>query len=181
MANCPKCRTTPLSPIDSGAAGADAPQRCPGCHGIWIPRHAILFSDLEAGAPAADPVAKSNDAKAGMCPSGHGLLRRARLEGEVGFALDRCPACGGTWFDAGEWHELASRHLLGSLDVLWDPLQQRRSREEQALNRWHEEMERRLGPRLLGDLEKLGDLLAGHPDAAQALAYLGDRVRRGRR
>ena len=178
MTPCPKCLTATLEPLGAAAPGADAPVRCATCRGIWVPRHAILFADLDDRAPATRDV--NPDAKAGCCPAGHGLLRRARLEGELGFALDRCPSCGGTWFDAGEWHELATRQLLGSLDALWDPLQQRRAREEQARIHWREDLERRLGPRLLADLESLGDALAGHPDAPQALTYLEERSRRRR-
>ncbi|MGC4115847.1 MAG: zf-TFIIB domain-containing protein [Myxococcales bacterium] len=180
MTSCPKCRTAHLSPIDPAVSGADAPLRCPSCQGTWVPRHAILFTDLEPSS-ASSEAAKGNDTRTGMCPAGHGLLRRARLEGALDFALDRCPACGGTWFDAGEWHEVASRHLLGALDQLWDPLRQRQAREEKALGHWRSELEQRLGAQLVSDLDALGDALRGHPDAAQALAYLGDRVRRTKR
>jgi Zn-finger nucleic acid-binding protein len=175
MATCPKCRTSSLAPLSDASAGGGVPLRCSACRGVWVPRHAILFSGLDDFGRAPDH--PSLDAKVGRCPAGHGLLRRARLEGELRFALDRCPTCGGTWFDAGEWHELATRHLLTSLDDLWDPLKQRRARETKALERWRAELERRLGPKLLGQVEKLGDALAGHDDAAQALAFLEERIR----
>jgi Zn-finger nucleic acid-binding protein len=178
MLMCPKCRSATLATF-SGGGRAEHPARCSQCRGVWVPRRASVFESLEDGGP--DSAGASSDAHAGLCPKGHGLLRRARLDGDLGFALDRCSTCGGTWFDAGEWHEIASRQLLESLDDLWDPVKQRQAREIKGLDRWRSEMLATLGAKTMGELEDLARVLATHPDGVQALAFLQEAVRLRRR
>jgi len=172
MSQCPKCRTATLAPI---SAGPDAPARCSACRGVWVPRHAIVLEDLDE--PSRDAVSQHADARAGLCPAGHGLMWRVRLEGDLGFALDRCSTCSGTWFDAGEWSEIASRHLLDSLDDFWDPLKQKQAREEKGLQNWRGALLASLGEKTMGELEDLAQVLATHQDGGQALAYLQEAVR----
>lgn len=175
MSTCPKCRTQTLVPI-VGAGGGEAPSRCMTCRGVWVPRNAVVVEELERAAPTREASAAA-DARVGLCPAGHGLLRRAKLGGALDFALDRCSHCGGTWFDAGEWHEIATRRLLESLDDLWDPLHQRHVREQQTLDHWRDQLAGALGEQTLDDLERLADVLAHHPAGPQALAFLQESIR----
>src|SRR5215472_17369626 len=92
---CPKCRTTNLDEHDGGATAS-----CPTCGGMWVRMQDV--PRVLAEAAGEEPVVEADpklDAQAGMCPAGHGILTRARIEGEKAFTLERCPTCFGIWFD----------------------------------------------------------------------------------
>ena len=179
MRPCPKCKTQTLAPLAPGRAGDKEvvpPSRCTHCQGVWLPHEAIdqhlvpASVDTERAAPAADGVA-------GFCPRCKGLLVRARFEGSQPFHLDRCPACAGIWFDAGEWATVASSEWLTHLDDLWDPLWRRRVREKTARARHLEEIERALGPEVLERLRAAITALKHHPMRALGLSYLIGELR----
>ncbi len=103
-------------------------------------------------------------------------MRRAHVELEKGFWLDRCPTCGGTWFDAGEWEQIAAHQMERGLDDLWDPQWQRHAREAKAAAHWREDIAATFGPRTLELLAELAQLLRGHPKAQVALTWLQEQA-----
>ncbi|TMB09829.1 MAG: hypothetical protein E6J66_13620, partial [Deltaproteobacteria bacterium] len=105
MRTCPKCKTQTLAPLaEDRVTDPDTvpPSRCTRCRGVWLPHGAV---DQHVVPPSLDtePAATSADEIPGFCPGCRGLLVRARVEASHPFHLDRCPACAGVWFDAGEW------------------------------------------------------------------------------
>jgi Zn-finger nucleic acid-binding protein len=179
MRSCPKCKTHTLAPLGqdrSGPPDVVPPSRCTHCHGVWLPheaieRHLVPASiDSEKAEPAADGLA-------GFCPRCQGLLVRARFDGGQLFHLDRCPACAGVWFDAGEWAAVASSEWLAHLDDLWDPVWRRRVREQRAQARHLEEVERALGPDTLKCLHAAISALQHHPKRALGLSFLIEKLR----
>ncbi|HYS09665.1 MAG TPA: zf-TFIIB domain-containing protein [Myxococcales bacterium] len=179
MRACPKCKTQTLAPLASGRSDDPEvvpPSRCTHCQGVWLPHEAIeqhlvpASVDSERAAPIADGLA-------GFCPRCKGLLVRARFEGSRPFHLDRCPACAGVWFDAGEWAAVASSEWLTHLDDLWDPAWRRRVREKKAHARHLEEIERALGPEILERLRAAVSALRNHPMRALGLSYLIGELR----
>src|SRR5206468_12025110 len=114
------------------------------------------------------PTRRSSD----LCPGCRGLLVRARVEASHPFHLDRCPACAGVWFDAGEWAAVASTEWLTHLDDLWDPAWQRRARERQAQKRHLQEIERALGAETLERVRAAIAALRNHPRRSLGLSYL---------
>ena len=179
MRTCPKCKTptlAPLAPDHGGDPEIVPPSRCTHCQGVWLPHDAIAHPivpasvDTERAAPVADGLA-------GFCPRCKGLLVRARVEGSHSFHLDRCPACAGVWFDAGEWAAVASSEWLTHLDDLWDPVWRRRVRERRAQERHLEEIERALGPETLERLQAAVSALRNHPMRSLGLSYLIEELR----
>jgi Zn-finger nucleic acid-binding protein len=174
MRSCPKCKTQTLAAL-APARGRDPdvvpPSRCTHCQGVWLPREAIdqhlvpASIDTEHAAPVADDLP-------GFCPRCKGLLVRARVEGPKPFHLDRCPACAGVFFDAGEWATVAASEWLNHLDDLWDPAWRRRAREKNARARHLEEVERALGSSTLELLRAAVAALKDHPRRALGLSWL---------
>jgi Zn-finger nucleic acid-binding protein len=122
---------------------------------------------------AVDPaVVEDADARAGFCPNGHGFLRRARVEVAHPFHLDRCEACAGVWFDAGEWAIVAASEWLKHLDDLWDPVYRKRMREERAQERHLETLRHALGDQVFEQVVAVAESLRAHPMKSIALAYI---------
>jgi Zn-finger nucleic acid-binding protein len=126
--------------------------------------------DEQSVSPGQDVV--EHDAKAGLCPEGHGILIRARVEVDQPFYLDRCFKCGGVWFDSGEWQRLATHHLLGVLPEIWTQEWQERQRAAQEHDSYIAWAHSVFGSDLAGKLCELAAALAGHPRLDEALAFI---------
>ena len=133
-----------------------------------VPR---VLAEAAGDAPVVEADPKL-DAQAGMCPAGHGILTRARIEGEKAFTLERCPTCFGVWFDRGEWQRVAHEHLANDLPQFWSrewQEQQRRTRGRAA----HIAAAREdLGDDVFAKVSELAALLRSHPRRSEALAFL---------
>ncbi|WP_322796196.1 zf-TFIIB domain-containing protein [Tepidiforma sp.] len=110
---CPACPGRPaLQPFHRRENPAPEPfWLCARCAGAWVPRAAAVApadpADLPAGLLAATAWKAPEHPPGRPCPACS--LPLQTLPGAV--ALDQCSACGGTWFDAGEFaalHGLAS-------------------------------------------------------------------------
>lgn len=150
-----------------------------------MPRDAAHLEAVRELLQADDTIRPGSvaDARTGLCPFGHGILIRAKVEIDDSFYLERCPECMGIWFDKGEWNKLAQSHLLERLDTLWDPawrFRHRQSRERELVRR---RLEQSFGAETLGQLDALVDRLgdAATTVRAEALAYLEEKLglRRG--
>jgi Zn-finger nucleic acid-binding protein len=182
MRPCPKCKTPTLAALaPDRVTDPDVipPSRCMTCRGVWLPHDAVEqhvvppSSESEAVPPGADGLP-------GFCPGCRGLLVRARVEATHPFHLDRCPACAGVWFDAGEWAAVASTEWLTHLDDLWDPAWRRRAREQQARKRHLQEIERALGAETLARVRAAIEALRNHPERSLGLSYLIEQLRTAR-
>lgn len=111
------------------------------------------------------------DASAGLCPHGHGILRRASVP-ELEFFLDRCSTCWGIWFDAGEWTRLAQARCFETLPEIWSEGWQREQRSQRSTASHLAWAEETFGAELLGRLLEVGNLLTDHPSRSEALAFL---------
>ena len=179
MRTCPKCKTPTLAALaQDRAAPQDVvpPSRCTHCLGVWLP-HEAIESHLVPAAVDSRQAAPAADGLAGFCPRCQGLLVRARFDAGQVFHLDRCPACAGVWFDAGEWAAVASSEWLSHLDDLWDPIWRRRVRKQHAQERHLQEIERALGPETLERVRAVIDALRDHPRRALGLSFLIEELR----
>jgi len=73
---CPKCKTTDLEKTDY-----NSPWFCETCGGLWlISLEKSTFADMltEDIAPLTSP--GNHDNETGICPSGHGIMIRARVD-----------------------------------------------------------------------------------------------------
>lgn len=161
---CPRCRT-PLH-----QQGGEPIRDCRTCGGRWLPgSHVAAWRDVEA--TSTHPTNLADDSVAALCPEGHGILRRARLE-RLGFALDRCPHCKGVWFDHGEWDRLAAESVAEHLAELWDPDKRASRRKAASQARIDEDLESAIGVDAMTLLKATANALDGHPEKSRALAWL---------
>ena len=131
------------------------------------------FVDIEAGKMPSIP---PDDHRTGLCPHGHGILIRARVEAGRQFHLERCGICRGVWLDKGEWQHLAANHFLEHLDDLWDPTWRKRQRDEHSRHEMDAALEQRLGQALFMQLVQIMGQLRRHPARAQVLAWIRARL-----
>lgn len=199
---CPKCREETLErpePMryERAASASQAretpallPARCTRCHGLWLTREEI--SRVRSGEATLKPEADDAplpddveiDRRGGLCPDCGRILVRAFLGEEVvegaedgGFYLDRCAHCGGIWFDAGEWRELAEDPEIDDLSSLWDPERLRSRVEERNRRAYLARLEERLGPELFQAVESLVERLQDEPEKRNAvLAHLHEEL-----
>jgi Zn-finger nucleic acid-binding protein len=165
---CPKCQAEKLN-----KSSFSAPYLCPACGGMWRPGGA--GSELpEAPITSADGggISGEMDQKTGLCPAGHGIMIRARVELDETFYLERCTACGGIWFDKGEWLRIAEHNLADQLPALWSKAWQRRQREESARESYLDLNRKLLGDRLFDAVMALASQLKTHPERDRAVALL---------
>ncbi len=186
---CPKCRRTVLAPttdVPVPAELSERPLKCEACQGLWLP-HVIVESwrahpiseqlELEAE-PAHPSVPPEADHRTGLCPFGHGILIRARVDGPRTFYVERCSPCRGVWLDRGEWKRLASARFLEHLDDLWDPNWKRQNRVALVERHIDAALTEELGQELFSDLQAVVSELHGHPARAQALAWIVEHLER---
>jgi len=112
----------------------------------------------------------------GLCPSGHGLLIRARIEIEPPLFLERCTDCGGIWFDRGEWNRLAENELLKDLPEFWTRAWQRKQRKETSRKLYIEWQQKTFGEELYALLSDLAERLKNHPRRSEALAFIREEI-----
>lgn len=173
---CPVCKKLSLQTVESapGLTGL----RCDACAGVWIPRtnydawHARLPSDLrESQAPAQYAGADAQQPK--LCPQCGRLLLPYRVGHGLPFALDYCGACGGTWFDHGEWDAILARNLHGNLHDIITAHWQAAVREEEMHATIDRTYQRLLGPAYVKTVE-FRTWLRAQPQKALILACLGE-------
>jgi Zn-finger nucleic acid-binding protein len=172
---CPKCGAGALAAIQGSSVLS-----CSKCSGFWVlplafnepGTHELLGRlDLKPDHPL------EQDHRTGVCPEGHGLLRRARASNDDPYFLERCARCGGVWFDPGEWSRLAAAGLLGDVTSLWSPAWREHLSEEHNRASLRADLRSKLGDETFELLEKLLDKLSEPKLSALALAYLQQRLR----
>lgn len=175
--HCPKCRTTTLV---SPSARASRLLRCPSCRGHWLPTDEARVEAVYDLMESDDTIRPGlpTDEKTGLCPSGHGILIRAKVDLDEPFFLERCADCGGIWFDKGEWNKLARSHLLTNLSELWNPARRWRVHKEKAEAAYFELLRLELGDAVFDGIETLAQQLRDEPEQKRlaALAFLRERI-----
>lgn len=177
---CPKCRTELLVPVHEADVPSGA-RRCARCHGHFLSHDAVegLGQVVELRLNDAPwPAAASADRQTGLCPDGHGIMRRAKVElHDRLFHLERCSACLGVFFDAGELSTLAAMHLLGRIDSFWDTAEQRAARQATVKKHRDDALVDALGNETFDELKRLVAKLSTNPKRSMAIAYLAERLR----
>ena len=102
---CPRCRRT-LEVVTLRWVAID---RCPGCHGEYYdtgevdPQLDLAPGEREWVMSHAEPAPHDTpQGKAMDCPGCRGPMGTWRVPGPDPVVVDVCPACNGTWLDAGE-------------------------------------------------------------------------------
>ena len=151
---------------------------CDRCGGVWIPDGKASGAEPPEELETALSPVGGVDAKAGLCPAGHGILSRARTPFEDGFYLDRCSVCSGVWFDQGEWQKVAAEGLVVGLFEMWTEPWQRKERAAAAAEAYRRQLEAALGPELSATLMHVAESLRAHPARSLALGFIHSRSRR---
>lgn len=162
---CPKCENEQLEERRNGAAA------CTNCGGMWMPMYEVprLIDEAVSAAGESQP---SADGRSGMCPSGHGIMSRARIEAATPFTLERCATCFGVWFDRGEWQRLADEHLVEELPHFWSREWQAKQRRIRSRAAHLESAKEDFGDELYAQLTALATALREYPRRSEALAFL---------
>ncbi len=179
---CPKCKQYQLKQHDSLTPDFrnQAPYFCSKCSGIWVADEGIkilpdicnvLDCDSSTCASSENP-----DQHTGLCPVGHGLLTRAKIDVEPQFYLERCTTCGGIWFDKGEWNRIIENHLLQNLQDFWTHAWQRKQRQEKSRKSYLELHKNILGDELFNAVMNLAEKLNNHPEKIRAMALIRNEV-----
>jgi len=172
---CPKCENS-----DLGKKSFSQPYDCSECGGIWVRKEDLPRMNDAVFDSSEDILCEItvHDSKTGICPEGHGIMIRARIEDEVPFYLERCTACGGIWFDKGEWQRIAGNHFLKHLPDFWSHSWQQRQRKEKDRRHYLQKNEELLGNELFASLTTLAETLKLHPEKSRALAFLQQEIDR---
>lgn len=176
MPTCPKCRDVELVHPEGRASRL---LRCPTCRGTWFPKDEARLE--AAGALMGNDSTLrpgGGDGRTGLCPHGHGILIRARVDAEPAFFLERCPVCHGIWFDKGEWNALAQSHLLDRLDDLWNPAFRFQQRSVLEPTELRAQLGEQISEPLMAQVDVLGTALRERSPREQnaILAYLRGQV-----
>jgi Zn-finger nucleic acid-binding protein len=116
------------------------------------------------------------DEKTGLCPNGHGIMIRAKVDGDRPFYLEKCTHCGGIWFDHGEWQQIAKHHLIGNLADFWTTAWQRQKQKEKDRDSFIEINRKLIGDDVVRLIIQLGELLKNHPEKTRAMALLKQEI-----
>lgn len=137
-----------------------------------LPKFVESYGESDAGELGA----ALQDQKTGVCPEGHGIMIRARIEVEEPFYLERCSRCGGIWFDAGELEKIITHNLVGNLSDFWCKSWQSRRRKERSRSNYLESNRKLLGDDVFDEVMKLSEILGQHPEKGRAIALLQQEV-----
>ncbi|MEO1336621.1 MAG: zf-TFIIB domain-containing protein [Myxococcota bacterium] len=175
-ARCPKCEDQPLYEHSSRRI-----LQCPACRGLWLsneeaqrasvdPKRAL---EVEANARTTSASSTTSaDSRTGLCPYGHGIMRRAKVHLSEPFFIERCVHCGGLWFDQGELAQLASSPLMEHLFDLWSTRWQLKQGQKRAKQSREDKLRARLDEAQQQALFEATTLLAQHPAPSRALGLL---------
>ncbi len=168
---CPKCKT-----IELKKSGYNSPYFCDKCKGMWLSN--IENSNLPdiTIENIADDSVTDNDNKTGLCPSGHGVMIRAKVDIDEPFYLERCTACGGIWFDNGEWLRIAENNLSDNLSIIWSKSWQRNQSKTKNRNSFLETNQKLLGEQIFNEVMELSEKLKSHPEKDRAIALLQQEI-----
>jgi len=172
--DCPKCKDVKLR-----RNGYGSPDSCQKCGGMWLEFAKIpgFFEQISFEEPKEFSV-NVNDGKTGFCPSGHGLMTRAKVEdNESPFYLEKCSSCGGVWFDKDEWQRIIENNLVECLSDIWCSSWQTQQRKEKSRNSYLKTNKNIFGEEVFEKILELAELLKGHHEKGRAIALLQEEIK----
>lgn len=182
---CPACTKSPLSTTQT--QGNPVTEDCPSCHGRWLAfdAHRVWLEALppdrlenytHATSQPVQPHAHANKpAKARTCPRCGKLMTRFRVGPDHQFTIERCPACAGVWFDAGEWEAVLSIVPLPRVQHIFNDSFQHKLELELRRRVQNERCRTILGDHDYQRAIAFKEWLAAHPKRDVLLALLDDR------
>ena len=173
--NCPKCNTVNLQ-----KSGFGLPLTCSQCGGKWISHDEISkLSEMFIATDDQPGIVDdgSNDGKTGLCPNGHGIMLRAKVDTHDDlFYLEKCTKCGGIWFDKGELKRMNESRLIENIADFWTVNWQRKHRREKDREGYLAMNKKLFGDDIYDSILRLASLLKKHPEKTRALALLKEEM-----
>jgi Zn-finger nucleic acid-binding protein len=155
--------------------------RCPKSGGVWIPLQSFLeWRESQPACPVAAPAGPvprlADDALRPVliCPESGRLLSRFKVGRGLAFHVDRSPATGGMWLDAGEWETLKIHGIHGELNMVFTAAYQHQQRSEAYRQSLRTAFRERIGARDFGRVEEFKAWLEGHPKRRDILRHLSE-------
>lgn len=164
-----------LVELEKGLQG----HQCSQCDGHWIsgdqywkwlngcsaplPKNPVEFTEER---PASD----STNAK--LCIECGRLMIRNKVGHGIAFFLDRCSACGGTWFDINEWEILKSRNLHDEIHSVFTAAWQSDNRKQQQQTSHENALLAVLGKTDFDKLKEFKSWVGNHQKKSWIVAYL---------
>lgn len=158
---------------------------CPNCKGQWIGsfyywkwKESTGRTLQETSAPASEapqqepPLSVNDNSAAKLCPECGHFLRRYPVAADMGFSLDRCGNCGGTWFDNNEWLALKVRGLHDDVHLIFSNMWQNRIRDLQQQKAAETIYTKLFGPEDFGKIRQIKDWINQHPHRSELKAFL---------
>ncbi|MEZ4527879.1 MAG: zf-TFIIB domain-containing protein [Desulfobacterales bacterium] len=151
------------------------PLSCARCGGMWMMPEEIEAC-LKSGfktvhSPEEGKV--TEDHATGLCPNGHGIMTRAKVDLEPPFFLEKCPHCNGIWFDKGEWNRLAETDMISHLFDFWSNSWKKEQQEIKTRKRLEDMQKERFGIQLHEQILQLAGKANNHPKQAEIRFLLG--------
>jgi Zn-finger nucleic acid-binding protein len=152
-------------------------RECPGCRGHWLPSfnywswRAMHGPGLPIRDPDDETVKATDRPEPKDCPECGTRLAGYAVGHGVPFHLDRCLACGGTWFDADEWAILRHRQMHDDIDRIFMSAWQE-SLSDEDRETWDLDYARRLDPDDFRKLRRFRAWVDAHPQRKTLIAYL---------
>ncbi len=169
---CPKCKSFELS-----KSSYNSPKLCKKCGGIWIINvESSNLPDITIEDVDTDTISDDHDKKTGLCPSGHGVMIRAKVDIDEPFFLEKCTGCGGIWFDKGEWLRIAENNLAENLSDIWSKSWQRKQKKEKNRDSFLKINQTLLGDQIFHLIMDLSKKLKDHPEKNRAVALLQQEI-----
>ncbi len=172
---CPKCKTENLTASGGTSEMQKPPLSCPKCRGMWMmpdETEACFRSGFKT-ADSAEPIEVTEDHSTGLCPNGHGIMTRAKVELEPPFFLEKCPHCNGIWFDKGEWNRLTETDMLSHLFDFWSNSWRKEQQEIRAVKRMEDMQKKRFGIQLHEQIIHLAGKAKNHPRQTEVRFLFG--------
>jgi len=119
-----------------------------------------------------------HDSMTGLCPAGHGIMIRAKVDIDEPFYLDKCTSCGGIWFDRGEWLRIVENNLAENLCNIWSKAWQRKHSKEKNRAFFLNMNHKLLGDNIFNMIIQLSNMLKKHPEKNRAIALLQHEITR---
>jgi Zn-finger nucleic acid-binding protein len=176
--NCPVCKTQSLTPnvLESNIVS----QKCGTCSGQWVNSFEfwkwldVHRTNPKPDAPEAPALTSAETDAVKICPECGHFLARYKVGHSLGFSLDRCGNCGGTWFDGNEWELLQGSNLRDQIHLIFSAAWQHRVRNEEHTRHLIELFEEKVGQKDFAEIKRIKEWLAQHPYRRELWSYLAD-------
>jgi Zn-finger nucleic acid-binding protein len=181
---CPACRDTLLTTQPLEVEGGLSAKVCSSCDGKWIDGTQYMkWLDAQGHKPPERPsgiqttiTVARDSGPAKLCPTCGRFLTRSKVGHGIDFHLDRCPACGGIWFDSGEWEILKAHNLHDDVHFVFSTAWQAEIARADRAKRHEQLLEQKLGANDLKEIKRIKIWLDTHAERAELYAYLIDHL-----